>query len=56
MAYHEVATHPTVTEIRKELETAAQKVKEQKEAKQMLAAASASGEDDEGGKRASVVE
>ena len=56
LAYHEVATHPTVTEIRKELETAAQKVKEQKEAKQMLAAASASGEDDEGGKRASVVE
>ena len=56
LAYQEVATHPTVTEIRKELETAAQKVKEQKEAKQMLAAASASGEDDEGGKRASVVE
>ena len=33
LAYHEVVSHPTVTEIRKELETAAQKVKEQKEAK-----------------------
>jgi len=33
LAYHEVCTHPTVMEIRKELETAAQKVKEQKEAK-----------------------
>lgn len=36
LAFKEVVVHPTVTEVRKELETAAQKVKEQKEAKSMM--------------------
>lgn len=36
LTYHEVNQGQTVTEIRKELETAAQKVKEQKEAKSVM--------------------
>jgi len=36
LAYREINTEPSVTAIRKELETAAQKVKEQKEAKSVM--------------------
>lgn len=43
LAYKEIVSHPTVTELRKEIEAHAQKVKEQKEAK------GAAGGDDSGG-------